>query len=318
MLSFRLNSILIIIGCICLLTCPKGVCFGSESTHGKAVAIVSSKILPYMEALEAMEKTVAAELNIDTEEVYLESDLHQNTDILVNRYADREDISVFIAVGPQAAYLLWHTLGGHKAKKLYTMVLNPEKVLPDASDLCGVSLNIPVSEQVEIIRRAFTGSHRVGLICNPEQNADVLRMAVEAGEAKGVEIVPLEVTDRKMIPAILLQNWEAIDELWMVPDQTVISESLVSYIIKECLKKGIPAIGFNRYFYEKGAALCFLFEYGDVGRQTGRLVAELLQGRSCTNNAPEYIVWYNIKVLKALGIEYDSEIFSAGRIGPGP
>lgn len=308
----------ITLGCICLLICMDADSHGFGSDSGKAVAIVSNKYRQYMEALDALRETMTAELAMPMEVVYLDSDLRQSPDELVDRFAGRDEISVFIAVGPQAAYFLWNKLADHGAKKFYTMVLNPEKVLPKIGDTCGVSLNLPAAEQVKIIHRAFSSFRRIGLICNPENNAAILQAAVEAGGALGIEIVPIEVKDRKEIKAALQRNWPTIDGLWMIPDQTVISKSLVAYIIKESLKKSVPVIGFNRYFYEKGASLCYLFDYGDIGRQTGRMVVDVLRGAPCGSNMPEYNVWHNIKVLDALGVAYDAGAFGSDRIGPGP
>jgi len=290
--------------------------FGSDG--GKAVAIVSNKYRPYMEALDALKETLAAELAMPMEVVYMDSDLQQDPDVLVDRFAGRDEISVFIAVGPEAAYFLWNNLAEHGAKKFYTMVLNPEKVLPRIEDGCGVSFNLPVVEQVKIIHRAFSSFRRIGLICNPENNAAMLQSAIEAGRASGIEIVPIEVKDRKEIKASLQRNLPAVDGLWMIPDKTVITESLVAYIIREAITKGVPVFGYNRYFYEKGAALCYLFDYVDIGFQTGRLVVGVLRGEDCVNSAPNYRVWYNVKVLEAMGTPYDRGAFDGERIGPGP
>ncbi len=319
MRRFRLDLIRIALGCICLLLCMDADSHGSGLADGKAVAIVSDKYRQYVEALDALEETMMTELSMPIEVVYMDSDLKQSPDVLANRFSGRDDISVFIAMGRRATRFLWNNLADHEAKKIYTMVLNPETVVPDMGDACGVSFNLPAGEQVKIIRQAFSSYRRIGLICNPDYNAAMLQAAVAAGRASDIEIVPIEVKDPKEIKAALQKNWSTIDALWMIPDQTVTLEKrLVAYIIKEALKNGVPVIGFNSYFYKKGAALCWLSDYGDIGFQTGRLVVDVLRGADCTNNPPDYKVWYNIKVLEAFGFPYDKDAFNGDRIGPGP
>jgi putative tryptophan/tyrosine transport system substrate-binding protein len=237
---------------------------------------------------------------------------------LIKRLTEKGHVTVFIAVGPEAAHLLWNDLPAENGKKIFTMVLNPEKAIPFHQNLCGISLNIPLENQIRVVKQVLPVLSRIGLIYNPEHNASFANEAMSAGLALGVAIIPLKVGDRKEIPMILQNNWHTIDGLWMIPDQTVITESIVPHIIKESLSKGVPVIGFNRYFYENGASLCYLFDYKDIGRQTGRLMMELMEGASCTSRAPSFKVWCNIKVLKALGLGYNAAAFDGTQIGPGP
>lgn len=39
-----------------------------------------------------------------------------------------------------------------------------------------------------------------------------------------------------------------MDALWLIPDRTVISESIVKYVIKEAFLRKVPVIGYNRFF----------------------------------------------------------------------
>jgi putative ABC transport system substrate-binding protein len=63
-----------------------------------------------------------------------------------------------------------------------------------------------------------------------------MKAAAEASSLD-LKIVPLKVSSKKDIPVVLKQNWENIDALWLIPDQTVISESIVQYMIKDALFK---------------------------------------------------------------------------------
>ena len=271
-----------------------------------------------MEALEAMEETIFAQMGIKLEVFHIDNDFEKSRDELIKRLADKDEATVFIAVGPEAAHLLWSDLPAGKGKKIFTMVLNPEKALPFQQNLCGISLNIPLENQLRVLNQVVPGLNRIGLIYNPEYNAAFAKQAAQTGATMGITIIPLEVAARNEIPAVLQNNWKGINGLWMVPDQTVIAESLVTFIIKESLSRGVPVIGFNRYFYENGASLCYLFDYKEIGRQTGRLLMELVNGAPCSNKAPDFKVWCNIEVLKALGVRYHADAFIDGRIGPGP
>jgi putative ABC transport system substrate-binding protein len=153
-----------------------------------------------------------------------------------------------------------------------------------------------------MIARGLPAVKRLGLLYDPRYNADFFEKALTEAASSNLKIVPLKVSSKKDIPDVLKQNWGNMDALWLIPDQTVISESIVQYIIKEALFSKIPVIGYNRFFYESGAALAFVFDYEELGRQTGRLAVSALAGKPCEKEAPVFRVWQNLRVLNKLGI----------------
>jgi putative ABC transport system substrate-binding protein len=85
----------------------------------------------------------------------------------------------------------------------------------------------------------------------------------------GVSLIPVAVSSRKDIPAVLKGNFGEVDALWLVPDRTITTESLIRYIIREAIYNKVPVIGYNRFFYESGAVLSFIFDYREIGSQSG-------------------------------------------------
>jgi putative ABC transport system substrate-binding protein len=185
---------------------------------------------------------------------------------------------------------------------MYSMILNPPGVCRKAETACGVSLDLPARQQLEMIARGLPSVKRLGLLFDPQCNGG---FSVTAGSEAGsfqLSIVPLPVSSKKDIPAVLKEHWSDIDALWLIPDQTIISESIVQYIIKEALLAGVPVVGYNRFFYESGAALAFVFDYKDLGRQTGRLAAGVIGGGPCEKESPVFRVWRNRRVINKLGL----------------
>jgi putative ABC transport system substrate-binding protein len=140
--------------------------------------------------------------------------------------------------------------------------------------------------------------------------------AVTEAPFRDLKIVPLKVSSKKDIPVVLKQNWENIDALWLIPDQTVISESIVQYIIKDALFKKTPVIGYNRFFYESGAAVAFVFDYEELGRQTGRMAVSVLMGKACEKEPPVFHVWLNLRVIDKLGLDVSEKKFPPIEVGP--
>jgi putative ABC transport system substrate-binding protein len=277
-----------------------GIC-GVEIQKHRAVVLVSLNIRPYLEALEALEETILRNPDVRMEVFFLDNYEGKRRKKLLKRISG-DDENVFIAIGPEAARFIWTEPLFDRCHRIFTMVLNPEKVIPPLQQPCGISLNIPVETQIRIFKKALPLMKSIGLLYNAEYNAIFSKEAMQAASEMGLKIIPLEVSLRKDIPNILSRHWSIIDGLWMIPDHTVIAESLVRHIIKESISQGVPVIGFNRFFYESGAALCYILDYREIGKQTGRLLMDLLSGKSCGKEPPFFKVWYNHKVLNRLGL----------------
>jgi putative ABC transport system substrate-binding protein len=184
------------------------------------------------------------------------------------------------------------------------MVLSPEQVLERPLTAgAGVSLTIPIDIQIGSIRESIPSLDSLGLLFNPQINQDFFQRARAASQGVGIEIVPLQITSQKDVPEVLESSWGSIDGVWLIPDRTVISKSLVEFIIKEALYHRVPVIGYNRFFYQAGAALAFVFDYGDIGRQTGNIVISKLQGQDVRVQTAVFEVWKKEAVLERIGLK---------------
>ncbi len=282
-----------------LAAVPPGTVWPVDDARRVAV-VVSANIKPYLEAVKGLRDA-------------LEEDPVQATVFLLDEEADLNALrkrlreggfSFCVSVGPEATSFLDTALRDSGCPLVYTMVLSPDKLLDgDGKSPCGVSLSIPVFSQITRIRQALPAVRRIGILFNPDDNADFFRQAATQGRLLGVEIVPLEVTAQKDIPETLERHWDAIDALWFIPDQTVISKALVEYAIKEALLQKKAVVGYNRFFYESGAAVAFALDYEKVGRKTGELVRQRFRGVPCREILPPFDVLVNPRVLESIGLE---------------
>jgi len=181
------------------------------------------------------------------------------------------------------------------------MVLNPDEVLPQIKDACGIALNISVEKQIQILAHAIPDMQGMGLLYDPKYNAAFANRAVLNTASLGMRIIPLEVSSKKQIPIVLKSHWESIDVLWLIPDRTVISESIVRYIIKEAMSNGVAVVGYNRFFYESGAMLAFVLDYRQIGIKTAWFVCNIISGEPCRPGDPEFYTWINENVKNKLG-----------------
>ena len=292
----------LLVAVLCSVFLGTAALHGQESRAPKVAILVSRDIRPYVEAVEGMSVVLAESASARVQVFSLEKFKGRSREILVQNLSG-EKFDLFVAVGAEAVRFASEESVLGKTPWLYSMVLNPPRVAGRAENLCGIPLDIPAKRQIEMIAQGLPAVKRLGLLYDPRYNNEFfMRVSAEA-PILDMRIVPLKVSAKKDIPAVLKQSWESIDALWLIPDQTVISESIVQYIIKDALFKQAPVIGYNRFFYDSGAALAFVFDYDELGRQTGRLAAAMLRGKACEREAPVFRVWQNMRVIDKLGIK---------------
>ncbi|HOO89320.1 MAG TPA: ABC transporter substrate binding protein [Syntrophales bacterium] len=311
------SGLLAVAVCMVFLCANFAQAQAAEHTTQKVAVLLSRNIRPYAEAVEGMGSIFTESPGRELELFYLDKYRGKDLALLSGELAGGE-FRLFISVGPEATRFIWTDEAFKHSEKLYSVVLNPEKVLATENPSCGISLNIPVQKQIEMIGRGLPGVRRMGLLYDPGYNTDFFNEAINRASSLGIRIVPLAVSSKKEIPSVLDNHWGAIDALWLIPDRTVISESIVKYTIKESLFKAIPVIGYNRFFYESGAALAFVFNYEELGKQCAMEALRLLSGEACgeINPCPCFHVWVNTRVMKKLGLMIREDYVSPVEVGP--
>jgi len=263
-----------------------------------AAVIVSRNIKPYMEAVGGLSFTIKEQGKIDLRTFFLDR-YRENEWKALQAQLKSETFDFYIAVGPESARFVTAMLP-QGTRIFYTMILNPEKLLPNSEVVCGVSMDIPVGDQVKEIHKRLPFVKRVGLLYDPKYNADFLDAAQT--EHGFLEVIPLAVESKRQIPLVLNRYLEKIDGIWMIPDRTVISESIVKYIIKSGILKKKPVIGYNPFFYESGAAMAFVLDYEKLGIQTANVIIAAQAGVDC-RKSPVFDTLLNKRVLQKIGIE---------------
>jgi len=305
---FKLKTFIIITFWVILCLSPPAI--SDESIQpvkpNRVIIFVSKNIKPYVEAADGMRDVLGEIAAVEVEVFILDQLGNKGPEELSLKFINEKDIALFVAIGPEAASFVWQSFKNEFPPKIYSIILNPEKVIRSGSGsgLCGIALNIPPQIQIKMIHSAFVSVRRVGIFYDPSNNEGFYLEAAAAASNLGMALVPLKVSAMKDIPDLLEKALNSVDCIWLIPDKTVISESIAQYIIKQSIIRDIPVIGYNQFFYESGAAMAFVFDYRSLGRQTGKLAEELIsQQKSCTSEIPDFQVWLNGAVIQKLGIK---------------
>lgn len=274
---------------------------GGKGEELKAALVISDKIRPYLAALEGAVERLEQEEGLETEVFFL-SEMTEITRPALLEGLSAEHFNFIIAIGPEAArYLNDSPEGAGLPAVFHTMMLNPESIL--GRETCGVFLNIPVSLQVEQISTYLPYVKRIGILHDPLLNREYVEAAEDYASVRGIRIVPLAVSSKRGIQAVLNRSWNSVDAVWLIPDRTVISESIIKYIIKDAFFHAIPVIGYNLFFSRSGALLSFVFDYRELGRQTAKLALDARQDGTCREQIPRFDVLVNDRVAGKLEVQ---------------
>lgn len=293
---------------VCLLMMI-GEAAGFFSTPAAAVEIAilkSSNIKAYTDAVDGFK---AAAPNGSTFEEYdLDGDLDRGRKLA--RKIRASNAALVLAVGLKAA--LAAKLEIVDTPIIYVMVLDPSKHDLTAPNMTGILLEVPLDRQLGAIRSLLPGQRRVGVLYDPSKTSAVVEEARRQAKAYGLELVAVQVSSEKDVPASLRTLLPTVGALWLVPDSTVLTDESLRYILNTALDQKVPVIGFSPEFARSGALLSLSANYGDIGRQAGGLARRILDGQVRLPlkavPADRIKMALNVKTARFLGIDIPKEI----------
>ena len=247
-----------------------------DTPSPKVAVIISNEIRPYVEAAEGFTEKLRDFAAVQISILYLNK-YNQEPKSIVRNHVLGHSYDQILTIGPTASRLMGAETVSSEIPLTYSIVLNPDKIPEINASSCGISLNIPVRQQLSAIRQGFPEINKIGLLFDPANNSDFFNKLKNLEKFYDLNIVPLYVESKQDIPDLLKTHLNEVEALWLIPDRTVISESIVQYIIKQGLLKNRPTIGYNKFFFDSGAALSFVFDYRALGAQAAELIFDLLE-----------------------------------------
>lgn len=275
-----------------------------QADTGELIAVlIARELKPFIEMVEGLE----AYFPDKVVRVFLDRQNRPYSHDVRFRPFNTHSYQAVVAADPQAlSYLVQNP---REERQAYGMVLNPDRIGVSPGSFCGVSLNIPALEQIVAIRQVFPNATRLGILFNPEynqawfENARQATMGINDSPAPLLDLIALTVGSSADIARVFQKQAQALDALLFIPDQTVISQTIIEYVIKTAYLNKIPVIGYNRFFHQSGATLSFIIDPYQVGQALGKLLENWLQEGTCRSAGPPYRLVLNQRVLEGLGLD---------------
>ncbi len=284
-----------------------------------------SKIVSHP-ALDAVEQGIMDELEElgYTDVVYdvqsANGDLSTAAQIANKFRADRVDLAVGIAT-PTAQALVSVI---DEVPVVFSAVTDPvaAELVPGYSggggNVTGYSDLTPVREQIELLAQLGNVTSIGHVYSSGEANAVVLaEIAREVADELGIEFVEATVTNSAEVRQAALAIVDRVDVFYMSTDNTVVSA--LSALTDVAMDAGVPVVTADPSSAESQDVIAaYGFDYYTMGRATGRLIDQILDGADPNaipvqylTDASDLVLHVNLDIAEQLGLTLPSSVLDA-------
>ena len=282
----------------------------SPAAAARVAVLMSAKVTEYEEALKGFKEATPQEIVA----VYdMDGDLDRGRKYLAE-IETKVKPDLILAVGIWALQVV--VSRPPSVPVVYAMVLNPPNIVgADAKNVTGASMNVPVEQPIRLFKQLGPQIKRVGVIFNRNRTGYLVRQAQTVAREQGLELVTKEISSPKEVLGALESIQDGIDALWIVPDETVLSQAVVQQMLLFSYRRKIPLLGLSERHAQMGALFAMSFASGeDIGRQAGEIAHEILGGRAAAEvpytNARKLYLTVNLKAAQKLGLEIPQAILT--------
>ncbi|WP_245569050.1 ABC transporter substrate-binding protein [Desulfobacter curvatus] len=261
--------------------------------------MISKKIKPYIQIGDGI-KSKSEEVELDVDIFFLDPETESISGNALHELT-LEKYKLIAAIGPEAAVFIW-SARSIQSPKIYTAILDPENCSGLPEHAMGIALKIPVEIQVEQISRHLRNLDSIGILFNPKFNQVFYNQADAAALNHSFEILPIKVDSKNQIFQQVKMHISKVDAIWMIPDQTIISEKIIQYVIKQGIYQNTGVIGYNSFFSLSGAVFSFEFDYEALGRQAALKIKAFIESGQWVAEPPVFKTIVNQRIAKKIGI----------------
>lgn len=178
----------------------------------------------------------------------------------------------------------------------------------DKTNVCGVSDNTPVYEQIKLLSE-ITGAKTIGNVyASGEANGVVLKdMAEDACKRLGLNFVSAAISNTSEVKQATQSIINRVDAIYIATDNAVISA--LPAVDEVCTTANKPLLAADPSNVEGlNCLIAWGFNYYSIGVQTGRVVESIINGTpsgtlgsQVLTDPKEFELWFNLDTAKKLG-----------------
>ena len=269
----------------------------------------------FLEGLE--EEGIKEGDNLTVEVKNAMADTATNAQIADSFVSDNMDL--ICAIATPSAQSAYNAAMDKDIPVVYTAVTDPvaaelaDKDGNPVGNVTGTSDTLPVEEQLKMIREMMPDAKTIGILYTTSEANSVSAIATYESlvdkygftlETKGIS----QTSEIALATDDLLTKVDCITNL---TDNTVVAS--LPTILEKATEKGIPVFGSEIEQVKIGCLAAEGIDYIQLGKQTGKIAAQILKGEKKASEIPYEIIsepgfYVNTKVAENLGIEVPSDL----------
>lgn len=229
------------------------------------------------------------------------------------------DVDLLCGIATPSAQSCFNASMDKEIPVIYTAVTDPlaaeladEEGNP-VGEITGTSDKLPIQQQLEMIRTMLPEAETIGILyTTSEANSESAIKEYEAlAEEYDFTIETAGITATADIPLAAQGLLEKVDCITNLTDNTVVSS--LPAILEMANEAKIPVFGSEIEQVKIGCLAAQGLDYVELGRQTGKMAAQVLKGEKKASELPyetieEASLYINEKTAENLGIEIPSEL----------
>ena len=281
-----------------------------QAAFGENIVILKSQnIPPYNAAI----KGFLGESRMDVPVYDMEGDIdtgHRLAEEIIGKKPD-----LIVAVGTKASVILAEKTRDIPIVSL--MVSRPEKYLEGKPNVTGVAINPRPADQFKILSQLYPSAKKIGVIYNPCNSMLEVQRGLDVMDESGYALIEERIDSESGVPASLRKLINNSDALWLVMDETVITERSMRHIIESSIRNRFPVIGFSKRLVKKGALFSSLTDYTRIGREGAKIATRILNGEKASlipifyTKSSGYVL--NLRTANLLNLSIPEEVIRNAR-----
>lgn len=228
-----------------------------------------------------------------------------------------QKVDAYLAIGTKAATAL-HGNVPDSSRLAYCMVAAPSVAgLAEGAPAQGVSMDVPISAQVQLMTRAMGEIKTIGMLYRSDSPASqALQSEIDQAKGKDIRLVSVAVDKCPSVAAAIESLLDQRpDIIWTAPDSSVYDSAAIRSLLLASVRKKTPVFGYSTGFVKAGALMGIGIDPRTQGEQGAAVVLDLLNNPPATSThcvvGAKFQLVLNLVVAERLSISLSCDLVAS-------
>lgn len=267
---------------IVLIVLSFTACGGSQSKKDVTIGIVQFGDHPsldncregFLEGLKEAGYVEGENLTVK----YQSAQFDAGTANLISQSFVSDNVDMVCAIATPAAQSAYNAASKTNIPVIFTAVTDPKAAMLTEGNITGTSDKLPIDAQLKLIRELMPYAKKIGILYTTSEvnSQTTINEYKTLAFVYGFEIVDVGISTSSDIPLAADNLVRKVDCISNLTDNTVVGSLAV--ILEKANAAGIPVFGSEIEQVKLGCAAAEGIDYFLLGKQTGQMAAEILNG----------------------------------------